>query len=176
MNGLSAASSITAFVWPSNSTGSTTIPTAGGVVTSQSVSSENTGITLQVNARINSSGVVTLIINQQISAVSASASNSNGTGFSQNVVQTQITMMDGDTIAIGGLIDENYTNNITGIPGLVRIPWIGWLFGSKQVTKERDELIMFFTPHVIFDETQLIEASDELKAVVKILKRDIRRF
>jgi general secretion pathway protein D len=158
------------------STGSTTIPTAGGVVTSQSVSSENTGITLQVNARINSSGVVTLIINQQISAVSASASNSNGTGFSQNVVQTQITMMDGDTIAIGGLIDENYTNNITGIPGLVRIPWIGWLFGSKQVTKERDELIMFFTPHVIFDETQLIEASDELKAVVKILKRDIRRF
>jgi general secretion pathway protein D len=158
------------------STGSTTVPSAGGAVISQSVSSENTGITLQVNARVNSSGVVTLIINQENSSVNAAASNTNGTAFSQQVVQTQITMMDGDTIAIGGLIDENYSNNISGIPGLVRLPWIGWLFGSKSVSKERDELIMFFTPHVIFDESQLIEASDELKARVKMLKRDIRRL
>jgi hypothetical protein len=35
---------------------------------------------------------------------------------------------------------------------------------------------MFFTPHVIFDETQFIEASDELKTQVKLLKREIRRF
>ena len=158
------------------STGSTTVPSAGGAVVSQSVSAENTGITLQVNARVNSSGVVTLIINQENSSVNAGASNSSGTAFSQQVVQTQITMMDGDTIAIGGLIDENYTNNSSGIPGLIRLPWIGWLFGSKSVTKERDELIMFFTPHVIFDETQLIEASDELKTRVKLLKRDIRRM
>jgi general secretion pathway protein D len=158
------------------STGSTTIPSAGGAVVSQSVSSENTGITLQVNARVNSSGVVTLIINQENSSVNNAASNSSGTAFSQQVVQTQITMMDGDTIAIGGLIDETYSNNVSGIPGLVRLPWIGWLFGSKSVTKERDELIMFFTPHVIFDESQLIEASDELKARVKMLKRSIRRM
>ena len=158
------------------STGSTTVPSAGGAVISNSVSSENTGITLQVNARVNSSGVVTLIINQENSTVNQAASNSSGTAFSQQVVQTQVTMMDGDTIAIGGLIDENYSNNISGIPGLVRIPWIGWLFGSKSITKERDELIMFFTPHVIFDETQLIEASDELRTRVRLLKRDIRRM
>jgi len=158
------------------STGSTTVPSAGGAVISQSVSSENTGITLQVNARVNSSGVVTLIINQENSSVNQAASNSSGTAFSQQVVQTQITMMDGDTIAIGGLIDETYSNNSSGIPGLIHLPWIGWLFGSKSVTKERDELIMFFTPHVIFDESQLIEASDELKARVKMLKRDIRRL
>jgi len=157
------------------STGTTNIPSAGGVVSSSGVSSENTGITLQVNARVNSSGVVTLIINQEISNVDQAASNTVGTAFDQQVVQTQITMMDGDTIAVGGLISEKYTNNTSGIPGLVRIPWIGWLFGSKSVSKERDELIMFFTPHVIFDESQLIEASDELKARVKLMKRDIRR-
>jgi general secretion pathway protein D len=158
-------------------TGSTTVPSAGGAVISQSVSSENVGLTLQVNARVNSSGVVTLIINQENSSVNTQPQNSTaGTAFNQQVVQTQITLMDGDTIAIGGLIDENYTNNITGIPGLVRIPWIGWLFGSKSVTKERDELIMFFTPHVIFDESQLVEASDELKTQIKLLKRDIRRM
>jgi len=157
------------------STGTTNIPSAGGVVSSSGVSSENTGITLQVNARVNSSGVVTLIINQEISNVDEAASNSVGTAFDQQVVQTQITMMDGDTIAVGGLISEKYSNNTSGIPGLVRLPWIGWLFGTKSVSKERDELIMFFTPHVIFDESQLIEASDELRARVKIMKRDIRR-
>jgi general secretion pathway protein D len=160
------------------STGTTNIPSAGGVVSSSGISSENTGITLQVNARVNSSGVVTLIINQEISNVDAAATaaaGSVGTAFDQQVVQTQITMMDGDTIAVGGLISEKYSNNTSGIPGLVRLPWIGWLFGSKSISKERDELIMFFTPHVIFDESQLIEASDELKARVKLMKRDIRR-
>jgi general secretion pathway protein D len=158
------------------STGTTTIPTGGNVVTSSSVSSETIGITLQVNARINSSGVVTLVINQENSSVNGGASNSNGTAFDQQVVQTQITMMDGDTIAIGGLISEQSTNSVSGIPGLINIPWIGGLFGSKTVSKSRSELIMFFTPHVIFDETNLIEASDELKARVKLLKRNIRRL
>jgi general secretion pathway protein D len=157
-------------------TGSTTIPAGGSALQSQSYSSENTGITLQVNARVNSSGVVTLIINQEISNVDAAATtNASTPAFDQQVVQTQITMMDGDTIAVGGLISETYSNNISGIPGLVRIPWIGWLFGNKSISKARSELIMFFTPHVIFDEAQLIEASDELKARVKMLKRTIRR-
>jgi general secretion pathway protein D len=159
------------------STGTTTIPSAGGAITNSSVSSENVGLTLQVNARINSSGVVTLVINQENSSVNTAPQNNTvGTAFNQQVVQTQITLMDGDTIAIGGLIDETYSNNVSGIPGLVRIPWIGWLFGSKSVNKERDELIMFFTPHVIFDESQLIEASDELRTEVKLLKRTIRRL
>jgi general secretion pathway protein D len=157
------------------STGTTNIPSPGGVVSSSSVSSENTGITLQVNARVNSSGVVTLIINQEISNVNTAASNDNGTAFDQQVVQTQITMMDGDTIAVGGLISEQTSNNSSGIPGLIRLPWIGWLFGTKSISKQRSELIMFFTPHVIFDESQLIEASDELKTRVKLMKRDMRR-
>ncbi len=159
------------------STGTTNIPAGGGIVSSSGVSSQNTGITLQVNARVNSSGVVTLVINQEISNVDPSTplSSTSTPAFDQQVVQTQITMMDGDTIAIGGLISEQTTNNSTGIPGLIRLPWIGWLFGSKSISKERTELIMFFTPHVIFDESQLIEASDELKTRVKLLKRDIRR-
>jgi general secretion pathway protein D len=157
-------------------TGSTVIPSGGTTTTSSSYSSQNTGVTLQVNARVNSSGVVTLIINQEISNVSAATTNAATPAFDQQVVQTQITMMDGDTIAIGGLIQEKGGNITSGIPGLIRIPWIGGLFGSKSVSKERDELIMFFTPHVIFDETNLIEASDELKARVKMLKRDIRRL
>jgi len=159
------------------STGSTAIPTSGGVAVSNSISSENTGVTLQVNARVNPSGIVTLIVNQQISSVAgatASSSSLGTPGFNQQTVQTQITVQDGDTIAIGGTISDNVTDSINGIPFLVRIPWLGALFGSKTHAHARSELIIFMTPHVIYDETSLIEASDELKSRVKLLRRMVR--
>src|SRR5258706_4950318 len=161
------------------STGTTTIPATSGVVTQNSISSHDTGVTMQVNARVNPSGVVTLIINQEISAISGSTPTGNlGTpAFDQQVVQTQITMQDGDTIAIGGIIKDNVTNATTGIPGLNRIPFIGGiLFGSKAYTRSRSELIIFMSPHVIYDETNLLEASDELKARIKYLRKYVKNL
>jgi len=90
------------------------------------------------------------------------------------VVQTQIMMQDGDTIAIGGLISETVTSGSSGIPGLNKLPWLGYLFGSKSYSKDHNELIIFMTPHVIYDETNLLEASDELKARVRAMRKLIR--
>ncbi len=100
-------------------TGTTTLPSSGGALTQQSISGVSTGVTMQVNARVNPSGVVTLMINQQISSPSG-GSGSLTPSFNQNVIQTQITMQDGDTVAIGGLISENNTYATTGIPLLAR--------------------------------------------------------
>ena len=100
----------------------------------QSISSHNTGVTLQVNARVNPSGIVTLIINQEISKPQANGTgNSLTPSFDQQVVQTQITMQDGDTIAIGGIIAENGTNSSQGVPALHKIPFLGAAFGSKSL-------------------------------------------
>jgi len=157
------------------STGSTSIPTSSGVVVSNSLSSENTGITFQVNARVSPSGIVTLIVNQEISGIdNAQTTNTASPAFSQQVVQTQITVQDGDTIAIGGTIQDSVTNTVTGVPGLDRLPWVGGLFGVKGRTHTRSEMIIFMTPHIILDETNLIEASDELKARVKMLRKSVK--
>ena len=83
-------------------------------------------------------------------------------------------MQDGDTIAIGGMIQESTTSSLSGIPVLDRIPVMGALFGSRSYSKERTELIMFITPHVIFDSNQLLDASDELKGQIKVLRKDVR--
>ena len=156
------------------STGSTTLPTAGGVSVTQSISGVSTGTTLQVNARVTPSGVVTLIINQEVSSPQQSGNgNSLTPSFSQQVIQTQITTQDGDTIAIGGLIGETTTSGMTGIPLLSKIPYIGGIFGNKTYSHERTELILFMTPHVIHDQTDLLEASEELKARVKKLRKYI---
>jgi general secretion pathway protein D len=160
------------------STGTTVIPASSGVVTSSGISSENTGVTLDVNARVSPGGIVTLYIGQQISAIDNSVATVDGTpAFSQQVVQTQVTMQDGDTVAIGGTIKDTVTDQINGIPGLIHIPWVGpILFGSKQKMHSRSEMIMFMTPHVIWDETTLIEASDELKTRVQLLKKMVKNL
>jgi general secretion pathway protein D len=132
--------------------------------TTQGISARSTGVTLQVNARVNPSGVVTLMINQEVSApVATTSSNIQTPSFSQQVVQTQITLQDGDTIAIGGIISESTSNSTSGIPMLNRIPYAGALFGNKASSTARTELILFMTPHVIYDTTDLLEASEELK-------------
>jgi general secretion pathway protein D len=145
----------------------------------QNISGVSTGITLNVNARVNPSGVVTLIIDQENSSPTSGGSSSSGSqnltpSFSQQVVQTQITMQDGDTIAVGGLIGETTNSSVNGIPLLSRLPYIGALFGTKSYTHERTELILFMTPHVIYDSTDLLEASDELVAKVKKLQKYIK--
>ena len=86
-------------------------------------------------------------------------------------MQTQITVQDGDTIAIGGVIQESSTNSTAGVPILHKIPVLGALFGSKSISKARTELIIFLTPRVIYDTNQIVDASDELKAKVKGLHK-----
>jgi len=156
-------------------TGTTITPGGGTNTQTQGISSHNTGVTLQVNARVNPSGVVTLIINQEVSKpTSTSSSNIPTPSFDQQVVQTQITMQDGDTIAIGGIISENTSSASAGVPGLNRLPFVGGVFGSKTYSRDRSELILFMTPHVIYDTNDLLEASQELKARVKKLRKYVK--
>jgi general secretion pathway protein D len=157
-------------------TGTVITPGGGTNTIQQGISSHNTGVTMVVNARVNSSGVVTLIINQEVSKPAGGGSSSIPTpSFDQQVVQTQITMQDGDTVAIGGIISENNTYSTTGIPILNRLPGVGGLFGSRAYSKDRSELILFMTPHVIYDTSDLLEASDELKSrVSKLLRKYVK--
>jgi general secretion pathway protein D len=155
------------------STATTTIPGSNGVNTVQNISGVSTGITLQVFAHINPSGVVTLIVNQENSSVPP-GNNSLTPTIGQQVVQTQVTTVDGDTIAIGGEISEQTQSAMSGIPLLSRIPYLGALFGTKTYSHERSELILFMTPHVIRDQTELLEASNELRARLKKLQKYIK--
>jgi general secretion pathway protein D len=128
---------------------------------------------------VTPSGIVTMIINQQVSAPQAtteatSGSNIASPSFGTKSIQTQLTVQDGDTIAIGGMIQESTTSSLAGIPLLDRIPVVGGLFGTRSYTKERTELIIFLTPHVIYDSNQLLDATDELKDQIKVLRKDVQ--
>ena len=154
----------------------------GGVQTNgtsaivQGVSNQSTGVSLNITANVNASGIVTMVINQQVSAPIPSSQSSQFSGidspsFSNRSVSTQVTVQDGDTIAIGGAILESHSESSAGIPLLHRIPFLGAAFGSKTGSTSRSELIVFLTPRVIYDTNQLVDASDELKSRLKRVGR-----
>src|ERR1700722_828501 len=67
-------------------------------------------------------------------------------------VSTQLSLTDGQTLVIGGLISENRTQDDSGVPYLKDIPGIGTLFRNQSVGKDRTDLMVFITPYVISDE------------------------
>lgn len=147
----------------------------GNSLFANSISNRQTGVTLTITARVNPSGVVTLIVNQEVSSPQAPAVGGiQSPSFSQRTIQTQVTVQDGDMIAIGGIISESNTETSSGVPFLHRLPVIGMAFGNKSSNKERTELVVFITPRVIYDTNEMADASDELIGRMKRLQKLIR--
>jgi general secretion pathway protein D len=150
--------------------------TVGGTTPfANTIGSASTGVTFSIVARANSSGIVTMIIDQQVSAPEAPPLGVNtsvqSSSFSNRSVSTQITVQDGDTVAIGGIIMEKYAESNGGIPLLYKIPIIGPLFGSKSIITSRTELIIFLTPRVIYDTNQMVDATDEIRNSLKTINK-----
>jgi general secretion pathway protein D len=149
------------------------ITSSGNSVFTQAVQNRATGVTLNVLARVNPTGIITMMINQDVSAPLAPSANAaiQSPSFSHRTVNTQITLQDGDTIAIGGIIQETDISSSAGVPVLHRIPVLGAAFGAKSISKQRTEMVIFITPRIIYDTNQIVEASDQLKSGFKRLNR-----
>ncbi len=153
----------------------TGVQSGGNSLFANQITSRNSGVTLSITARVNPSGIVTLLINQEVSSPQAPAAGGiQSPSFSKRSVNTQVTVQDGDTIAIGGIINESNTFSSSGVPGLHRLPIIGAAFGARSYGKERTELIIFMTARVIYDTNEISEASDELRSRLKKLNKYVK--
>jgi general secretion pathway protein D len=121
-----------------------------GMVVANPVSQQNIGITLQVVPRLNEKTRITLTVNAQVSALLAAAEiASDRPRSTTRQVSTQVTVENGDTVILGGLIAENTIENFKYFPVLHKIPIIGRIFQSKSIEKEQRELLIFITPNVV---------------------------
>jgi general secretion pathway protein D len=152
------------------------VQSGGNTLFANTIGTRTTGVTLGLVARINASGIVTLVINQEFSQpIPPSAGSAiQSDSFSQRTVSTQVTVSDGDTIAIGGIIQENSGVTSSGLPFLSRLPYIGGAFGTKHWTNSRSELLIFLTPRVIYDTNQVQDATQDLKERMRNLSRMIK--
>ena len=114
------------------------------------VTEKSIGIELSVTPRINDGSKITLLVDASVEALlSAAEIKTDKPRSTQRTVQTQVTVNDGDTVVIGGLITENAIENKKFIPILSGIPLFGKMFQSTSIEKEQRELFIFITPNII---------------------------
>jgi len=109
------------------------------------------GIILNVTPHVNKAGFVTLDIAPQVSDIDSFATV-EGTSMpilTTEQAKTQVMIKDGETLVIAGLIKDQASNTKNKIPILGDIPIIGLLFKKKTDTKQKTDLLIFITPHII---------------------------
>ncbi len=150
--------------------------TGGGSLFSNTIRSRNTGVILNVTPRINAGGWVTLAVQQEVSSPGPPpTAGIQSPSINIRSVETQVTIKNGQTIAIGGIISDTAGVSRNGLPILSRIPGLGLLFGNTSRKKTRTELIALITPHVIEDIEQAADLTEDLKSTLKDLKKELDR-
>ena len=130
-----------------------------------SVDYHETGVIMEVTPRVNSGGLVTLDISQEVSDVDPTQTTPglNSPTFSQRVVRTRVAVQDGQTVGLAGLIRDNVSRGNSGVPFLSRIPLIGALFGTQNNTRQRTELLVLITPRVIHDQRDARALTEDMR-------------
>ena len=133
---------------------STTVPTING-------NYQNVGIQLDVLPSIQMNNLVQMILQPQITSIDTSTPGQqivgstlfSGAVYAPNInkrsVNTVAMTPDGQTVAIGGLISNQKSANVTKVPLLGDIPLLGQLFRFNNKAEAKNELIIFLTPHIV---------------------------
>ena len=149
------------------STGSATVLTGNNTVVS-TTDYRNTGIILQVSPRINANGNVRLDVEQEISNVAATTPAGSLTPtISERKVKSSISVANGQTVLLAGLISAQQNGNRNGVPLLEQIPGLGEAFSHRDNTGTRTELIIFIRPQIIRDGTDAHYVAEELRSKLR---------
>ncbi len=138
----------------------------------QSIERKDVGVTLRIKPQISKGDFIKLDLYQEISSVTPTT-QAAGVGASDIITskrsaKTTVVVKDGQTIVIGGLIQDKIVKNETRVPVLSKIPLLGWLFKSTSETKEKTNLLVYLTPTIVRD-------SGDLKTLKEKKDREFRR-
>ena len=122
----------------------------------QTVERENVGITLRVTPQINEGDSLILAISQEVSNVIGTSTILNSNPItSERKIETTILADNGQTIVLGGLIEDNITESIQKVPILGDIPFLGRLFRSTSTSVGKKNLLIFLRPTIVRDKRQM---------------------
>lgn len=123
----------------------------------------NTGVILEVTPRVNPGGLVYLTIRQEVSSPGDDLGVGDNPTINTRQISTEVAIQSGQTIMLGGLIQEDETVGRTGVPGLQRVPLLGGLFRQSNNQLARTETLVLITPTVVETTESLREISDEVR-------------
>ena len=156
------------------STGSATVLSANNAVVN-TIDYKNTGIILHILPRVNSNGTVLLDLEQEISSILNNNVNGATSATSQSLtptitvrkVKSELSVMNGQTVLLAGLVQETQNIVHNGLPILDQIPVVGKAFGANDNSIDRTELILFIRPQIIQNGADASVVAEELRSKMR---------
>jgi general secretion pathway protein D len=134
---------------------------------------EDIGIILEVTPNINPEGLVIMDVKPEISTTTAEtvpiSETVNAAVFAKRSSESRVAVKNGQTIVIGGLMQDQETESVQKVPLLGDIPLLGELFKRTTKEKEKTELLIFLTPQVAGESQELSDISGHERSKSKIL-------
>ena len=110
---------------------------------------------------MNPGGLVYLEVQQEVSNPGAPAVTGGNPPINQRLIQTQVAVQSGETLLLGGLIQDNQTQSQAGLPLISKVPFLRNLFGNTKNHNDRTELIVLITPRVIKNSDEGRQVTEE---------------
>lgn len=118
------------------------------------------GLTLKVTPSISDDDVVRLVVEQTTEDITASVANAADLITNKREIKTSVLADDGETIVLGGLINEDYRTQVNKVPFLGDIPVLGALFRSESQERTKRNLMVFLRPTILREKGEAEEVSE----------------
>ncbi|MDY6973497.1 MAG: type II secretion system secretin GspD [Thermodesulfobacteriota bacterium] len=132
---------------------------------------KDVGVTLTITPQINQERLVRLKISQEVSQVVDQEVIGLPTTL-RRVANTTVIIKDSNTVVIGGLIDETLDAGTYRVPCLGGVPLLGWFFRSVSSSRDKTNLFIFLTPHIVENPTEAEDVYKEKKEQIDMIKED----
>ena len=144
----------------------------GSVNPFQTIERKDVGLTLKVKPQISENGTVKLTIYQEVSSVQATTvASPNGPTTNKRTIESNVLVDDGSIVVLGGLLQDEYTDSGSKVPGVSEIPFFGNLFKSDTRGRKKTNLMVFLRPVVVRDsastERLSLDRYDQMRAGMK---------
>ena len=115
----------------------------------QTIERKDVGLTLRIKPQISEGGAVKLEIFQETSSISVATLAAQDLITNTRTLETTVVVEDGHTIVLGGLIEDNKNDNVSGVPFLSKIPILGYLFKYREKRNTKTNLMIFLRPVIV---------------------------
>ncbi|MDZ4187676.1 MAG: secretin N-terminal domain-containing protein [Hydrogenophaga sp.] len=144
-------------------------------VVPQTIQYRNTGVLLRVRPVIHAGDRIDLEISQEVSSAEPTTTGvTTSPTIRKRSIETKLSIRDGATVMLGGLISETTSDSASGVPFLQDIPGMGNLFKRSGRTRARTELVILITPYIINDSSEAEAATDAYQATMGDWAQSVR--
>jgi general secretion pathway protein D len=145
----------------------------GSVNPFQTIQREEVGTRLKITPQINEGSGVKLIIDQETSSLSTSVEGAADLVTNTRTITTTVFVNDGEVLVLGGLIDDQLFETERRVPGLSRIPGLGWLFRSRKTDRKKSNLMVFIRPTILRDAVDARFQTNSKYRYIQDLQREL---